>query len=269
MITKAGDILEGYKLQEEIGRGGTAIVWSVASQSHDYKVPLALKMFTPDIVLHPESVKEIKSQFLKQKGIKHPSILPPLKLLDIEGVPAVLFEKADRSLYNQLKSLRKNNHSAGFKEELIVDILLDISEGLEYLHNMDMAHNDVKTDNVLVFDKGGNKFRLCDLDTSVTLRATIMRLTTKSNEKSDIHFTPLYVSPEKKDAIGRGGYAFFDAKKSDIFSLGVMAMELCTVLSMPAEQMIENGTLKAIVNRLSAIHTQVPAYEIILSLIHI
>lgn len=250
MIHKRGDILQGYKLEEEIGRGGTAIVWSVSNENKNGE-SLALKMFNPDIILHPDSINEINGQFYKQKGIKHPSILPPLDLLDINGVPAVLFEKADRSLYGYLRSMRKDNPLAGMSEDEIVEILLDISEGLEYLHSIDLAHNDVKTDNVLVFDKGSNKYRLCDLDTSVTLRATIMRLTTKSNEKSDIHFTPLYVAPEKKVAIARGGYSFFDAKKSDIFSLGVMAMELCTKLSIPPEQMIDNGSLKGKIQNLA------------------
>jgi len=48
-------------------------------------------------------------------------------------------------------------------EKQIVFILLEISKGLKFMHEKNIAHRDLKIENVLLEDK---KFKLCDFGSS-------------------------------------------------------------------------------------------------------
>ncbi len=265
MNISKGHIIGGYKLTEIIGRGGTATVWSVSKIRNSKEAKeQALKIFNSELIMHKKSLYEIQNQYNRQKAINHPNILSPLEIFDNEGVPAILFEKAEMSLQQLLQEKR---HSTGFNENQLVDILGDITSGLIHLHNEeDLAHNDVKTDNILVFKVGEEySYKLCDLDTSVSLRATIMlRLTTRL-DRNDIYFTPLYVAPEKKNSVASNTKTYYDNKKSDVFSLGATILELCTPLDIPVEQMIKQGTLTQTINSL---HVSKRMKELLTSMLH-
>lgn len=57
-----------------------------------------------------------------------------------------------------LKSLIKNRFPNGLKDEvLIASILLQVVEGLSYLHSKQLMHRDIRADNILVDEKGNLK----------------------------------------------------------------------------------------------------------------
>lgn len=57
-----------------------------------------------------------------------------------------------------LKSLVKSRFPLGIKDEvLIASILLQVVEGLSYLHSKQLMHRDIRADNILVDNKGNLK----------------------------------------------------------------------------------------------------------------
>eukprot|EP01061_Rhynchopus_euleeides_P008408 TRINITY_DN17476_c0_g1_i1.p1 TRINITY_DN17476_c0_g1~~TRINITY_DN17476_c0_g1_i1.p1 ORF type:complete len:304 (+),score=67.90 TRINITY_DN17476_c0_g1_i1:257-1168(+) len=95
-----------------------------------------------------------------------------------------------------------------------------ITEGLEYLHGKDIAHRDLKGDNVLISHDTGVA-KLADFGAAHSLHAT-MAGRNNSVAKTFIG-TPYWMAPEV--IVTDGGY---DAQKADIWSLGCTVAEMWT-----------------------------------------
>lgn len=96
-----------------------------------------------------------------------------------------------------------------FKEEQVVAFLLQMCNGLEYLHKLGIIHRDIKPDNLMLFK---DRIYLLDFDAARKF---------KPDKKRDTRFlgTYGYAAPEQF------GYAQTD-ERSDIFSLGKTMQEL-------------------------------------------
>ena len=102
-------------------------------------------------------------------------------------------------------------------------ILHSVLNGLQYLHSQDIAHRDLKLDNLLITARG--KIKIADFGTSKSLDRTNTPTSKKGNAQTDlfgfstITGTMNYLSPE----ILRGsGYGI----KVDIYSLGMVTVSL-------------------------------------------
>lgn len=93
-----------------------------------------------------------------------------------------------------------------FNEKEIAIIIKDSLRGLDYLHSKELIHRDIKSDNILMNDRG--ECKLSDLGVAGI------------GNKSTIIGTPVYVAPE---IVINDGY--YDCKV-DIWSLGITCIEL-------------------------------------------
>lgn len=161
----------------------------------------------------PDNVKEFKNDLSLKDLIQQrlPSIectkahevldLPKEMVTGPEGKPRLISECHDNNLTHL--SLTPENALPQ-----ILNIFIDISEGLHYLHKADLVHGDIKPDNILapqdnlrgkITDFGGLK----DLS---------------SDQKQSLTVTAKYLAPE-----------FFDktTKATDVYALGFTLM--CTI----------------------------------------
>eukprot|EP01119_Soliformovum_irregulare_P008046 TRINITY_DN2081_c0_g1_i1.p2 TRINITY_DN2081_c0_g1~~TRINITY_DN2081_c0_g1_i1.p2 ORF type:complete len:398 (-),score=101.90 TRINITY_DN2081_c0_g1_i1:18-1211(-) len=101
---------------------------------------------------------------------------------------------------------------------LLIDYACQIAKGLKYLHFKQIAHRDLKCDNVLIsYD---------EIDKSLILTLTDFGLSKTMSESDTLHLqtvagTQFFMAPE----IGHGGYNPFLA---DVYSLGCTLYEMCT-----------------------------------------
>jgi len=96
-----------------------------------------------------------------------------------------------------------------------LELLAQIADVLEHIHDAGIVHGDIKTDNImLVTEHDGTRRRQA-------VRLLDFGLAQRMGTESDLDGTPQYVAPERIE----GGPASFSA---DIYALGVLAFRLIT-----------------------------------------
>lgn len=108
------------------------------------------------------------------------------------------------------KCKEKGQH---FPEELILNWFSQIMLALKYIHRLNILHRDLKTSNILLQENGDLK--IGDFGIARVLEGTMQ------NAESVVG-TPYYMSPE---ICQNQPYSF----KSDVWSLGCVLYELCTL----------------------------------------
>ena len=96
-------------------------------------------------------------------------------------------------------------------EKLVKWIIYQIAEGLKFLHDNNIIHNDIKPSNILINNKG--EIKLCDFGSA-----------RYKNEEDSFEYTSCYAPPEFLLNIDQ-----IDQKpdeKSDMWALGVIMVEL-------------------------------------------
>ncbi|AFN84120.1 NimA-like Ser/Thr protein kinase [Encephalitozoon romaleae SJ-2008] len=144
-----------------------------------------------------------------------------VKLLDFfprdSGIFIILEYVNCGSLHEMISHLVENNYRA--PNCLVWSVLVQIADGLRYLHNKHIAHRDIKPSNILierVFVQSGAliEFKLCDFAMAKELY--------EGNRTCEIAGTPSYMAPE---VVSREYYNI----SIDIWSLGVSVYELLTL----------------------------------------
>eukprot|EP00088_Acartia_fossae_P029293 TRINITY_DN30143_c0_g1_i1.p1 TRINITY_DN30143_c0_g1~~TRINITY_DN30143_c0_g1_i1.p1 ORF type:complete len:331 (+),score=21.65 TRINITY_DN30143_c0_g1_i1:25-1017(+) len=108
-------------------------------------------------------------------------------------------------------------------EKQILNWLVQISFGLQYIHKKKILHRDLKTQNIFLTSQ--NLIKIGDFGISKSLRNTMDLATTAIG-------TPHYLSPEICSGKGYN-------HKSDMWSLGCVLYELCALkLAFPADDFV-------------------------------
>ncbi|MBK8348516.1 MAG: serine/threonine protein kinase [Saprospiraceae bacterium] len=210
-----------YSLLQKIGRGSTADVWSAKDQ-HDQSV--ALKIYSKIKHLDEVAHQLFKDEFEKTKLLSHPHVLSAQEFIIEDETPILSFPLYESCLEKEIirrkiDNLEQNiDNPSFFSNEDIFAIARQVAEGLAYLHENNIIHNDIKPANI-VFRKTHEGHLQCSIiDFGISLD---LKNYTKSAYQKDIASskTVVYAAPEKINGINT-------EPKSDIFSLGMVIYEL-------------------------------------------
>jgi serine/threonine protein kinase len=114
------------------------------------------------------------------------------------------------------------NQQTLFDEENAIDIMLQIASGMCYLHDMEVAHRDLKPDNVVLTLNDSTSVehvhvKLVDFGISKIEVTSSSKVHTREN----IYGTCGYMAPEVLERSSK-----VDAFKTDVFSFGMMCSEI-------------------------------------------
>jgi serine/threonine protein kinase len=194
-----------YDLVRKIGSGGMSSVFKAIDRESDRSV--AVKVLPPGL----DEEESFKARFEREARIlmrlRHPNIVPILDFGEVDGVYYIVMPLME------VGTLRERINSGPLKPEEGANIVRQIAEALQYAHDMDLVHRDVKPSNILL-DEDGNAW-LSDFGTARVLDATA-NLT-----GSSLIGTPQYMSPEQ----ARGDPV---TPLADVYALGVVLYQMST-----------------------------------------
>ncbi|KAJ1020124.1 hypothetical protein NDA16_004404 [Ustilago loliicola] len=205
VVTEAGKNIT-YQLGNCIGRGQFGSVYRALNLNSGQMVAvkrIKLEGRTDD------EVTELMGEVDLLKSLTHPSVVKYEGLVRGPDVVSIILEYVENgSLLYTLKAF------GNFPEKLVASYVVKILEGLNYLHEQNVVHCDLKAANILT-TKNGN-VKLSDFGVSLNLKAV-----KKMGNKNDAIGTPNWMAPEVIELKGV-------TTAADIWSLGCTIIELLT-----------------------------------------
>ncbi len=195
-----------YQIIKSIGEGGMANVYLAYDVILDRNV--AVKVLRGDLASDEKFVRRFQREALSASSLSNPNIVEVYDVGEDHGEYYIVMEYVEGK---HLKSLLKKRGKLTVPE--VIDITLQITNGLSVAHDSYIIHRDIKPQNILILDNG--MIKITDFGIAVAMNST--QLTQTNSVMGSVHYLP----PEQ--ASGKGA-----TLQSDIYSIGILMYELLT-----------------------------------------
>jgi len=200
-----GAVEDKYELGQELGRGGFSIVREGRNKSTGEKV--AVKFIEKKFV-DQEELKLLQREIDIMARVQHRNVLRLFEIFDTDQKLSLVME-----LVNGGELFYKIVDKGSYSEVEARDIVRQLVEGVDYLHNQGIAHRDLKPENLLC----------SETDTGVVIKIADFGLSKAFTNESALETscgTPDYAAPEVLRMDGA-----YD-KSVDLWSIGVITYVL-------------------------------------------
>jgi len=214
MGESAPKYLGKYKIIEEIGRGGFAVVYKAQDTSLDRIV--ALKVLAPHLTWDPTFSERFHREAKIAAQLRHPHIVTVYEVGEEDGQLYIAME------YLPGRTLQEILDEEGpLSLETTIAILEQVADALDYAHEQGVVHRDVKPANIIVGEKGRVKLwaTLTDFGLVKAIESSQTLTSAGAILGSPEYMAPEQADPERRSEIGPA---------TDRYSLGVVAYRMLT-----------------------------------------
>ena len=207
--------VEGYKLIEEIGRGGMGVVYRALQVST--KRVVALKVMLGGPFASEIARKRFRREVELAARLQHPAIVRVLEGGDVAGQPYYAMD--------YVAGRRLNRYLAASQPDVrtMLSLFMRLCQVVEYAHQRGVINRDLKPANVLIDEEGNPHILDFGLAKATDQAKTDGALSTRVSLPGQVMGTLSYLSPEQASGIPEQ----IDAH-TDVYALGTMLFEALT-----------------------------------------
>ncbi|WP_328869133.1 serine/threonine protein kinase [Streptomyces sp. NBC_00287] len=138
-----GRQVAGYRIEQEIGRGGMAVVYRARDLRLDRTV--ALKLLAPELARNDTFRRRFTHESRAAAAIDHPHIVPVFEAGETDGVLYIAMRYVAGSDLRHLL-----DRQGPLPPATVVRIAAQVASALDAAHEHGLVHRDVKPGNILV-----------------------------------------------------------------------------------------------------------------------
>ncbi|HAX80356.1 MAG TPA: serine/threonine protein kinase [Cyanobacteria bacterium UBA11372] len=202
--------LPGYHLEEQIYSGSRTVVYRGVQEKGEPR-RVAIKLLRQEYPTFNDLL-QFRNQYAIAKNLEIPGIVRLLCLESYRNSYALVMEDFVGV------SLREYSQKGNLSWEQVLDIALQLTDILYYLHAARVIHKDIKPDNILIHPET-KQVKLIDF----SIASLLPKETQEIKNPNVLEGTLAYLSPEQTGRMNRG----IDYR-ADFYALGVTLFELFT-----------------------------------------
>lgn len=189
-----------YVIKQQIGRGSFSI--TRYGVNVDTKETVAFKMVSKANI---RDYNLIRNEIDTHKNLNHNGIIKYIESIITEKEAYIIMEyAANGNMYSHIVKFGR------LTPELTKIYVIQIISAIKYLHNNNIIHRDIKSDNILITDN--NLCKICDFGLSI--------LAADDEYLDEYVGSPLYMAPELHKKQIKYNH------KIDVWALGIVTYEM-------------------------------------------
>ncbi len=195
-----------YELLEQIGQGGTGIVFRARQRSLDREV--AIKLLAAGLQAPEDLIDNLRREAHHAAVLQHPHVVIVHEMGEYAGLIYYAMQLVPgRSLSQRLQA------EGRFSPSRAATVLQALAEAVDYAHRLGVLHLDLKPGNILIDERG--EPLIADFGLARQLQQSL--------DHARMGGTPSYMAPEQAC---RNGPPLTQA--TDIWALGIVLYEMVT-----------------------------------------